>query len=52
MSTGSLTNDDGNATVERLGGSDYLEREARATGAFQRAREVSCAVDQLRLTLA
>ena len=50
MSTGSLANDDWNATVERLGGSELLEKAARATGAFQRAREVSCAVDQLRLT--
>ena len=34
-------------------GSEYLEKkEARDTGAFKRAREVSCAVDQLRLTWA
>jgi hypothetical protein len=52
MSSEALTNDDWNATVERLGGRELLEREARETGAFQRAREVSCAVDQLRLTFA
>ena len=52
MSTGSLANDDWNATVERLGGSELLEKEAREVGAFERARKVSCAVDQLRLTFA
>ena len=29
-----------------------LEKEARETGAFERARKVKCAVDQLRLVLA
>jgi|SRR5215468_1144177 len=39
-------------TVDRLGGCELLEEEAREFGAFQRAREVKCAVDQLRLVLA
>ena len=40
------------ATVDWLGGAQALEEEARATGAFERPRKVTCAVDQLRLTLA
>ena len=39
-------------TVDRLGGAELLEKEARETGAFERARKVKCAVDQLRLVLA
>jgi hypothetical protein len=39
-------------TVERLGGAGLLEREARATGAFRRPREVKSGVDLLRLVLA
>ena len=39
-------------TVERLGGADVLEREARETLAFQRPREVKSGVDLLRLVLA
>ena len=35
-----------------LGGADRLEAEARETGAYQRAREVKCAVDMLRIVLA
>lgn len=39
-------------TVERLGGAEVLEQEARATGAFRRPREVKSGVDLLRLILA
>ena len=39
------------AVVERLGGADFLEREAREIGAFERARAVKSAVDMLRLVL-
>lgn len=38
--------------LDRLGGAELLEREAREAGAFERARKVKCAVDQLRLVLA
>ena len=47
-----LTASDWDRTVERLGGAAVLEREARATLAFQRPREVKCGVDLLRLVLA
>jgi hypothetical protein len=39
-------------TVERFGGAALLEQEARELGAFERARRIKCAVDQLRLVLA
>lgn len=52
MTHESLINSDWRGVVERLGGSNRLEREAREAGAFRRAREVKCAVDLLRLTLA
>ena len=39
-------------TIERLGGAELLEREARETGAFTRKREITCGVDLLRLVLA
>jgi hypothetical protein len=39
-------------TVERLGGRVRLEAEARARKAFERPREIKCAVDLLRLALA
>src|SRR5215831_14502044 len=39
-------------TIERLGGAEKLEKEAREVGTFRRVREVKCAVDLLRLTLA
>ena len=39
------------AVVERLGGADVLEQEAREIGAFERARAVKSAVDMLRLVL-
>jgi hypothetical protein len=48
----SLSNEDWQSIVERLGGADALAASARATGAFQRAREVRSAVDLLRLILA
>ena len=52
MAHGDLTGSDWTATVDRLGGAQALEEEARETGAFERPRKVTCAVDQLRLTLA
>jgi len=52
MNHESLANTDWLRTVERLGGAELLEREARETGAFGRARKVRSAVDQLRLVLA
>ena len=51
MTRESLFNADWLGTVDRLGGADQLEKEARETRAFRRARRVGCAVDQLRLTL-
>ena len=39
-------------TVDRLGGRELLEKEARECGAFEKARKVKCAVDHLRLVLA
>ena len=38
--------------MERLGGADLLEREAREHKAFERARAVTSAVDLLRLAFA
>jgi hypothetical protein len=52
MTHGSLSNPQWLRTVDRLGGPEFLEREARDFGAFERARKVKCAVDQLRLVLA
>jgi len=52
MTHESLVNPGWIATVERLGGADLLEQEARALKAFQRAREVGSAVDLLRLAFA
>jgi len=52
MAHESLTNTGWLGTVERLGGTDLLEKEGRETGAFRRRREVKCAVDLLRLVLA
>lgn len=46
------TTSDWDGTVDRLGGREKLEAEARDCGAFQRPREVKCAVDQLRLAFA
>jgi hypothetical protein len=39
-------------TVDRLGGRERLEKEAREFGAFEKARKIKCAVDHLRLVLA
>ena len=39
------------AVIDRLGGADHLEAEARETGAFRRARVVKNAVDMLRIVL-
>jgi hypothetical protein len=52
MNRESLSNADWLHTVDRLGGAKLLEQEAREYGAFERARKVQCAVDQLRLVLA
>jgi Transposase DDE domain len=52
MTRESLSNPDWLRTVDRLGGAELLEEEAREFGAFQRSRKVQCAVDQLRLVLA
>ena len=52
MAHGDLTGSDWTATVDLLGGAPALEEEAREAGAFERPRKVTCAVDQLRLTLA
>jgi hypothetical protein len=52
MNRESLSNTDWLRTVDRLGGSELLEQEAREFGAFQKARKIKCAVDQLRLVLA
>jgi hypothetical protein len=52
MNRESLSNTDWLRTVGRLGGAELLEKEARETGAFERARKIKCAVDQLRLVLA
>jgi hypothetical protein len=51
MADGKLTTSDWDDTVGRLGGARVLEREARATGAFRRPREIACGVDLLRLVL-
>src|SRR3982074_854552 len=52
MNRESLSTTDWLHTVDRLGGVELLEKEARETGAFERARKIKCAVDQLRLVLA
>jgi len=52
MNRESLSNADWLRTLDRLGGAELLEEEAREFGAFQKARKVKCAVDQLRLVLA
>jgi hypothetical protein len=52
MNRESLSNTDWLRTLDRLGGAELLEEEAREFGAFQKARKVKCAVDHLRLVLA
>src|SRR3977135_451822 len=49
MTSESLSNSEWLRTVDRLGGAEFLEDEAREFGAFARARKIKCAVDQLRL---
>jgi Transposase DDE domain len=52
MTRESLSNPEWLRTVDRLGGHELLEREAREFGAFEKARKIKCAVDHLRLVLA
>jgi hypothetical protein len=52
MTHAELAGSDWIDTVDTLGGVELLEQEARATGAFRRAREVKSGVDLLRLILA
>jgi hypothetical protein len=52
MNRESLSNADWLRTIDRLGGAELLEEEAREFGAFQKARKIKSAVDQLRLVLA
>jgi Transposase DDE domain len=51
MTHESLTTDDWNWTVERLGGVSLITMLARQTRAFVRARGIGSAIDLLRLTL-
>jgi hypothetical protein len=51
MTHESLTNEDWNWTVERLGGVSLISAIARETKAFVRARGIRNAIDLLRLTL-
>jgi hypothetical protein len=52
MTRESLSNAEWLRTVDRFGGATLLEQEARESGAFEKARKIKCAVDQLRLVLA
>lgn len=52
MTRESLSNPEWLRTVDRLGGREFLEKEAREFGAFEKARKIKCAVDHLRLVLA
>lgn len=52
MTHATLTETEWDGTVERLGGAERLEDEAREAGAFQRPREIKSGVDLLRLVLA
>jgi len=52
MTRESLSNAEWLRTVDRFGGAELLEKEAQEFGAFERARKIKCAVDQLRLILA
>ena len=52
MTRESLSNPEWLRTVDRLGGRQRLEQEAREFGAFKKARKIKCAVDHLRLVLA
>src|ERR1700742_2621199 len=48
----SLVNEDWSNVIDRLGGAETLETTARATKAFLRPREITNALDLLRLILA
>lgn len=52
MAHAELIDADWNGAVERLGGAELLEAEARETTAFERPREIKCAVDLLRFIFA
>jgi hypothetical protein len=52
MTRESLCNEDWSSVVVRLGGTETLEKSARETKAFLRARSIESAVDLLRLILA
>lgn len=52
MTHESLCNEDWSGVVARLGGAETLEKSARETKAFLRARAIGSAVDLLRLILA
>lgn len=52
MSRESLLNAEWLRILDRLGGRELLEKEAREFGAFEKARKIKCAVDHLRLVLA
>src|SRR5258708_7077574 len=52
MTNESLLNEDWAGVVGRLGGAETLDATARETKAFLRPREISNAVDLLRLILA
>jgi hypothetical protein len=52
MTHESLTNEDWDWTIEKLGGASLIAETAQECKAFLRPREVRSAVDLLRLTLA
>ena len=52
MNNESLIGDGWNMTVDALGGSEKLDRSARETGAFTRARKIGSADTLLRLCFA
>jgi Transposase DDE domain len=52
MADEALVNRDWASVVARLGGAELLDRSARDTKAFQRARVIASAVDLLRMILA
>lgn len=52
MAHAELIDRDWNLAIEQLGGAGLLEAEARETKAFERPREVKCAVDLLRFIFA
>lgn len=52
MAHAELIDADWNGAVEQLGGAELLEAEARETKAFERPREIKCAVDLLRFIFA